>query len=146
MKQAAPNNGDQLPSRPLPSHPKKPTVKIPIEEGRITTPSCVYATPVSSDPLASEAIIFMNDDRPNKAAAKFSIPVTSDLVHFFKNGSIDRGFGFIRISASEDRRPDIQVDVTISYEDEDALNTTKFCLIEEKLGERGVGIVVRTTY
>ena len=85
----------------------------------------------------------MDQDRPNRAVAKFGIPVTSDLVHFFNNGSINRAFGFIRISASEERRPDIQVDVTISYENEDALNTAKICLVEETPGEVGVGIVVR---
>lgn len=85
----------------------------------------------------------MNDEKPNQAAVNFSVPADSDLVYFFNNGSANRGFGFIRISVSEERRPDIQVDVTISYRDADALNTTKICLVEENIGETGVGIVVR---
>jgi len=87
----------------------------------------------------------MNDEKPNQAAVNFSIPADSDLVYFFKNGSASRGFGFIRISVSEERRPDIQVDVTISYRDADALNTTKICLVEESIGETGVGIVFPTS-
>lgn len=125
-----------------PYRSKKPVQFPVIDEHRITTPSCVYATPVSSDSFY-ESIIFLNNDRPNRAAANFSIPVTSDLVHFFNNGSVSRSFGFIRITASEERRSDIQVDVSISYENVDVLNTTKLCLVEEKAGEMGVGILVR---
>lgn len=87
----------------------------------------------------------MNEAKPNKAAAHFSIPVTSDLVYFFNNGSTMRGFGFIRFSVSEERRSDIQVDVTISYEDEDTLDSVKLCLVQEKTGEAGVGIVVKSS-
>ncbi|KLO15081.1 hypothetical protein SCHPADRAFT_996065 [Schizopora paradoxa] len=135
------NVKDGVGRAPYQSKPARPPI---IDDNRITTPSCVFATPISSEDPFRESIIFMDQDRPNRAAAKFGIPATSDLVHFFNNGSINRAFGFIRITASEERRPDIQVDVTVSYENEDALKTAKICLVEETPGEVGVGIVLPT--
>jgi len=89
-------------------------------------------------------VIVHDEDKPFSAVVNFSIPTAIDSLSFFSNGSLREVFGFIHFVESDDPSPDILVDVTVSYKDEDdrALDDVAFCMFEDQPNERGVGIMV----
>lgn len=104
-------------------------------DGRIRTVSCI-----EGGLGASENREPVSEDDVQSVKMEFGLPVSSDL--YFHGNNIYT-YGTFQIEAVESSSSEVEVDIRLSYPNQNALRRSKVCLFEDS-GELGIRITVST--
>lgn len=79
---------------------------------------------------------------PHSARVVFDLPVSSDALYLFAQGSLAQG-NITLLADPQEGGDQVKVEVIVSYYTQTALDRAKLCSLQRKSGENGIGIFVR---